>query len=88
MSRRYAELLGTLGFATCLARGLVHQSSVDQTLLVATLAMAALALAGAVIGAIAGGTVEEAVRQRLALEMTTREKKPSVPPGVSAAVER
>lgn len=81
MGRQYAGILGPLGFATSLARGLVHGGAAEPTLWSAWLALLACSAAGVLIGALAGWIVEDAVRGKLAVEMTAARSSPPVPPG-------
>jgi hypothetical protein len=69
MARIFAGILGTLGFLTALARGLIHGSPTEPALWSAWWSLLALAAVGYVIGWIGGRTVEEAVTSRVAVEL-------------------
>lgn len=65
MARAYALVMGYLGMAVTLLRGVRAGAGIDATLLTAIGAMIAMALVGAVVGAIAQHTVDESVRSLL-----------------------
>lgn len=67
MGRTYAGILGPLALLACLAHGVWHGRSADTILLEAWVALVGFAALGGVLGWIAGRTVEEAVRSRVAL---------------------
>ncbi len=71
MARIYAGILGPLALLTTLAHGALHAQPVDATLLGAWWALLIFAALGSVIGWIAGHTVEEEVRARIAGEDTS-----------------
>jgi hypothetical protein len=56
-----------------LARGLMHGGSAQAILWAAWLSLVAFAAAGYLVGWIAGWTVDEAVRRRIAVELAERE---------------
>ena len=69
MGRSYAGILGLLAFATTVARGVLHQSSISSAMLVAAGCMFAFAGLGYVLGNIAEATIAEALKARFAAEM-------------------
>ena len=68
MGRRYAAILGCLGFATVALRGAIAGSPPSATLGQACLALLAMAALGAVAGAICGRLADEAARQAVVRE--------------------
>jgi hypothetical protein len=70
MGRRYAGILGTLAFSTVLVHGVTHDAGAAETLLRASGALVVMAGVGAIIGALAGWTVAEAVRASLIRRLT------------------
>jgi hypothetical protein len=76
VERRYAAILGILGFATVTLRGAIAGSDSPATLWHACLALVALAALGAVSGAICRRLADEAARQAVVKERSHRQ-----PPG-------
>jgi hypothetical protein len=70
----YAGTLGLLAFLSCLGRGLLQSSSPASTLGTACLSMGAFAAIGLVLGHLAGRTVEESVKQRVAAELAAEDE--------------
>lgn len=66
MGRIYAGILGPLALVASVAHGAWHGRSTDSVLLEAWLALVGFAALGGVLGWIAGRTVEEDVRSRVA----------------------
>jgi hypothetical protein len=62
MGRTYGGILGPLGFGMFLARGLIHASGTESTLVGACIALFALALVGYLAGSLADYLVAESVR--------------------------
>lgn len=73
MAVRYAGVLGLLAFVTSTARGLLHGSEVEPTLLTAWVSLLVFAAIGGVVGWIAGRAVEESVRARIAEALAAEE---------------
>lgn len=73
MGRKYAGILGPLACATVVARGLVGQHGVEQTLLQASLCLFAFAAAGFVIGELANWIVAQAIAGRMNAELAALE---------------
>ena len=77
MGRTYAGILGPLALLTTLAHGAVHAWPVESILLAAAASLWLFAALGYTAGWIAGRTVEEAVRSRIAREAAAGEQKAS-----------
>lgn len=75
MASLYAGVLGLLAFASCLTRGLLHGSDAQATLIAGCLHLGAFAAIGAVLGRLAGQTIEESVRKRVADEVAAEEER-------------
>ncbi len=76
MARYYAGILGPLAFLTSLAQGMLRGRAVDSILFDAWCVLLIFAALGLVIGWIAGRTVEEEVRGRIAPPSPTAPKTP------------
>ena len=74
MGRSYAGILGLTAFLAVMARGIVTGGSVDATLQNACIGLFLFAAVGAVIGRMAAGVVENAVRGKFAKELAARQK--------------
>ncbi len=61
VARIYAGILGPLALVTCVARGLLHGSGVESTLLSAWLSLLVFSAVGYVIGRLAEWIVDESV---------------------------
>jgi hypothetical protein len=72
VARIYAGILGPLAFLTSSLRGLTHGGSTESVLLTAWFCLLVFAAMGYAIGWIGQRTVEEAVRGRMAAEMTAQ----------------
>jgi NhaP-type Na+/H+ or K+/H+ antiporter len=76
VARIFAGILGPLAFLTSLAHGMLHARSTETILLDAWCALVGFAALGCVIGWIAGRTVDEEVRRRVALSQAVPETVP------------
>ena len=74
MSRSYAGILGLVALVTSLVRSVRHGGAVDESLLQAWLALLVFAALGMFFGWVADRTVQEAVRQRITLELAAQAK--------------
>ncbi|MFH1267662.1 MAG: hypothetical protein ABIK89_18255, partial [Planctomycetota bacterium] len=61
VARIYAGILGPLALLTCVARGILHGSGVESTLLSAWFGLLAFSALGFVIGRLAEWIVDESV---------------------------
>jgi len=61
VARIYAGILGPLALLTCVARGMLHGSGVESTLLSAWLSLLVFSAVGYVIGRLAEWIVDESV---------------------------
>ncbi len=61
MARIYAGILGPLALLTCVARGMLHGSGVESTLLSAWFSLLVFSAIGYVIGRLAEWIVDESV---------------------------
>jgi len=68
VGRSYAGVLGCLAFLTCIARGLLAASDIQNTLLKATIGLFAFAIVGYIAGRLAAWIVNDSVRSRIAAE--------------------
>lgn len=75
MARVYAGILGLLAFLTTLAHGTIHAQPAEGILLAAWCSLLVFAGLGGVMGWIAGRTVEESVRAKIAVEMAARKNE-------------
>ena len=75
MAPLYAGVLGLLAFVSCLTRGLLNGSDAQTILLAGCLHLGAFAAIGAVLGYMAGQTIEESVRKRVADEVAAEEER-------------
>jgi len=69
MAKQFAGILGFLGLAVQIARGLVHGTDGATALQWGCVCMAAMAVIGGLLGAIAQQTVDESVRARFRAEV-------------------
>ncbi len=67
--RLFASIMGLLGMITMLLRAMIHGGSLDATAPKAVLGLLAFLIVGAIVGAIAKGTVDDSVRMQLRKEM-------------------
>ena len=72
MARIYAGILGLLAFATVVARGVAHQSSLDSTIWQACGMLFVFAAVGYLIGSTARWIVDDSVRGQLASQMAAK----------------
>jgi hypothetical protein len=72
MARIYAGILGLLAFATVVARGVAHESSLDSTVWMACSMLFVFAAVGYLIGGAARFVVDDSVRGQLALQMAAK----------------
>jgi len=72
MARIYAGILGLLAFATVVARGVAHESSLDSTVWMASLMLFVFAAVGCLIGGAARWVVDDSVRGQLASQMAAK----------------
>lgn len=84
MGRAYAGVLGSLAFATVLARGIVHHAGLEATVVQAVGMMLAFAIVGGIVGRVAENVVEESVRAKMAEQLAARVAESSA----AAAVKR
>jgi hypothetical protein len=68
VGRTYAGMLGTIAFATTVARGLIHGSAFQTTATTAVMFLIAFAVVGALIGQLAGWIVADSVRSTIQAE--------------------
>ncbi len=85
MARLYAGILGLLASLTCLARGVVHGSDAEPTVLGAWLGLMLFSAIGYVIGWVAERTVAEAVSNRIARELAAEDGAAEPKSAASAA---
>jgi hypothetical protein len=79
VARIYAGILGPLAFLTSLARGAIHAQPLESSLLQAWVFLLIFAMAGYALGAIAGHTVENDVRLKLAEEQGSKSEQSPAP---------
>ena len=72
---RYAGVLGLVGFAVVLARGLARGSAAEVTLGYAWLALWALAAIGYVLGRLAERAIQDSVTGQLTAELAAQEAR-------------
>ena len=65
MGRTYAGVLGTIGFATTVARGLIHGSAFQTTATTAVIWLIVFAIIGSFIGELASWIVADSVRSTI-----------------------
>ncbi len=75
MGRIYAGVLGSVAFATVLARSLIHIGGVESSLWQAVVCLLLFSLIGGALGRLAEWIVEDSVRARLAAEMVAAAEK-------------
>jgi hypothetical protein len=68
VGRTYAGVLGTLAFATTIARGLIHDGGFESTMTIAIGCLIVFAILGAVIGELAGWIVADSIRSNVIAE--------------------
>jgi hypothetical protein len=64
--------LGSLAFATVLARGVVHAAGFEATVVQAVGMMLAFAIVGCIVGRVAENVVEESVRAKMAEQLAVK----------------
>jgi hypothetical protein len=69
MGRIYAGVLGSVAFATVLARSLIHVGGVESSLWQAVICLLLFSLIGGALGRLAEWIVDDSVRARLAGEL-------------------
>ncbi len=84
MARTYAGVLGSLAFLVCLARGIVHGAPAVSVLGTACGHLLVFAAIGYVLGWMARGIVDDAVRGRLAAELAAEQSAESASAETSA----
>jgi hypothetical protein len=72
MARRYSAVLGFLAFAVTCVRGIAVGGTCESTLGYAIACLAVFAVLGGIAGWLAEGIVAEAIRSRLAAEITNQ----------------
>jgi hypothetical protein len=72
MARRYAAVLGLLGFALTLLRGIAAGGAWDSTIGQAVLMLAMFTVLGGLAGLAAERIVDDAIRSRLSTELNSR----------------
>ena len=73
MGRAYAGVLGPVAFLVTMVRGLMHGSAAESTLLAASGALFLFAGLGYVIGRLASWTIYDAVRSKVAAEVSIQQ---------------
>ena len=73
MGRAYAGVLGPVAFLVTMVRGLMHGSAAESTLLAASGALFLFAGIGYVIGQVARWTIYDAVRSKVAAEVSVQQ---------------
>jgi hypothetical protein len=73
MARIYAGILGLLAFATVVARGVAHESSLNSTVWMACSMLFVFAAVGSLIGGAARWIVDDSVRGELASRMAAKQ---------------
>jgi hypothetical protein len=69
MARTYAAVLGFLGFAAAIARGMVEAQAANEMIWQAVVNLVAFCVVGLLVGWIAQWTVDDSIRSQLAARM-------------------
>jgi hypothetical protein len=72
MARSYAAVLGFLGFAAAIARGIVEAQTANEMVWQAVFNLVAFFVVGLIVGWIAQWTVDDSIRSQLAMQMQAR----------------
>jgi len=80
VARTYAGILGLLAFLTSLARGVYHAQGPESLVGQACVHLAVFVVVGWAIGGCARWIVEDAVRQRLEVEIAAQEGRATAEP--------
>ena len=81
MGKFYAGFLGLVAFMTSVARGLIHGGGTESIVKVSVVCFFVFGVIGMLIGRVAERTVDESVRFKIRLDVSSKGNGASVTPG-------